>query len=382
MRQLESAPGRDASLIGLELARFIAALGVLLWHYQHFYYTGTAGPDYQVEQQPLYGLLWPFYLSGFVAVPVFWCISGFIFHYKYAAPVTEKRVSARHFWVLRFSRLYPLHFVTLLLVALLQWQYTSVIGSGFVYSHQDTRHFVLQLFLASSWRLFEKGASFNGPIWSVSVEVLIYAWFFATRRLGLGKPVLLGLTVGVTALLSVLKIADTPITRCICLFELGALLSSSYRWSSERFSLSVLRSVVCALSVVAAASCVLVPALSRLPATVLAVPLAPMFVSCLLLTIRPRSQRVVELLTRLGNTTYSSYLIHFPLQLVIMLAFVHHREHLPVQSPWFLGLFIVTVFVLAERVYTLFEKPAQDLLRERLSAPPPNRVPVATRAAQ
>jgi peptidoglycan/LPS O-acetylase OafA/YrhL len=368
MPQLDRTPEREASLVGLEVARFIAALGVLLWHYQHFYYTGTNGPNYQIEQQPLYWLLWPFYRSGFVAVPVFWSISGFIFHHKYAAPISTNRVSARRFWLLRFTRLYPLHFVTLLLVAALQWSYTAIVGSGFVYAHQDLRHFVLQLFLASSWHLFEKGPSYNGPIWSVSVEILIYAWFFGLRRFQLGKPPVLMLVVVITAMLSALKLADTPITRCICLFELGALLSVSYRWLNERFSLRTLQLTATALFLGATSCCVLVPALRRLPATVLSVPLAPLFVLFLLATVRPRSPRVIEVLTRLGNTTYSSYLIHFPLQLVIMLAVVHHPQSLPVQSPWFLAAFVVVVFILGERVYQLFEKPMQDLLRARFSS--------------
>lgn len=367
-------------MVGLEVARFIAALGVLLWHYQHFYYTGASGPNYQIEQQPLYGLLWPFYRSGFVAVPVFWCISGFIFHHKYAAPITTGRVSARRFWLLRFTRLYPLHFVTLLLVAALQWRYSALVGSGFVYNHQDTRHFVLQLFLASSWRLFEEGPSYNGPIWSVSVEILIYAWFFILRRYQLGKPPVLVLAVVVTSMLSALKIADTPITRCICLFELGALLSLSYRWLFERFSLGLLRIVVTGLSAAAIAACMLIPALRNLPATVLSVPLAPLFVLFLLLSVRPSSERVNAWLTRLGNTTYSSYLIHFPLQLMLMLAFVQKPELVPVQSPWFLAAFVVAVFVLGERVYQLFEKPAQDFLRARMSMPEAARTPMVVPA--
>ena len=53
---------------------------------------------------------------------------------------------------------------------------------------------MLNLFFASSWGL-ERGPSFNGPIWSVSVEVAIYAVFWVTLkplyRLGVLGPLAL-----------------------------------------------------------------------------------------------------------------------------------------------------------------------------------------------
>lgn len=58
----------------------------------------------------------------------------------------------------------------------------NAIGSYFVYPNNDIKHFLLNLFFASSWS-FESGHSFNGPIWSVSVEVLLHALFFFCSRL-------------------------------------------------------------------------------------------------------------------------------------------------------------------------------------------------------
>ena len=54
-------------------------------------------------------------------------------------------MSAWKFGVLRFSRLYPLHFVTLLFVAAGQWFYKSMMGSFFGdLLNNDPYHFVLQ----------------------------------------------------------------------------------------------------------------------------------------------------------------------------------------------------------------------------------------------
>ena len=125
------------------------------------------------DQFPFYGLLWPLYLFGNGAVQVFWVISGFVFAKVYAG----QRTPGRDFALRRFARLYPLHFVTLLIVALLQLAATALVGSNLIYQYNDPYHFALQLAFASNWGL-ESGFSFNGPIWSVSVEVLVYFLFW------------------------------------------------------------------------------------------------------------------------------------------------------------------------------------------------------------
>ena len=75
------------SLIGIELARFACTLPILLWHYQHFYYVNGQPVGFETTAQPLYAWLQPFYLYGYLSVQAFWCLSGFIFFWKYAQPV-------------------------------------------------------------------------------------------------------------------------------------------------------------------------------------------------------------------------------------------------------------------------------------------------------
>src|SRR4051812_39451788 len=184
---VDVAPGRGTGLaaetngqklLGLEVLRFACAMAVLVWHYQHFTFMGSApGPDFVREQQPFFGLLGFFYEYGALAVPVFWTISGFVFCWKYAADISDRKVTGKRFFVLRFSRLYPLHVATLLVVALLQAAWLHRNGNYFVYPDNSLPAFGLQLFMASNWA--ELPYSFNGPIWSVSAEVLIYALFFA-----------------------------------------------------------------------------------------------------------------------------------------------------------------------------------------------------------
>lgn len=163
----------------LDVLRGLASLSVVLWHYQQFYFVAPnrLADGYLRSWEPLYFLLWPVYMYGAVAVELFFILSGFVFYYTYSTAIQDRSVSLYKFFILRFSRLYPLHFATLILVALLQLDARASLGSFIVYPSNDLRHFVLNLFFASHWG-FQRGWSFNAPVWSVSVEVLLYAVFF------------------------------------------------------------------------------------------------------------------------------------------------------------------------------------------------------------
>lgn len=80
-------------------------------------------------------------------VQVFWIISGFFFAVVYLG----RAVTIRQFVIHRFARLYPLHFLTLLFVELLQGLALSLIGHTLFYENYDWPHFALQLGFVSDW---------------------------------------------------------------------------------------------------------------------------------------------------------------------------------------------------------------------------------------
>ena len=71
--------GSENKLLGLELIRFICAVAVVIWHYQHFFYVADHPANLVGDKQPFYFLLRPFYVLGWMGVDIFWCISGYIF---------------------------------------------------------------------------------------------------------------------------------------------------------------------------------------------------------------------------------------------------------------------------------------------------------------
>jgi len=345
-------------LLGLEGLRFLATLSVLIWHYQHFAFIGDTPVDLVKAELPFYGLLLPFYEAGEYGVWIFWCISGFIFFWKYRDAISDRSVSGWTFFVFRLSRLYPLHFVTLLGVALLQPIYFALNQTFFVYQNNDIPHFLAQLLMASDWTSV-RSESFNGPIWSVSVEVLVYAAFFLTLRFAIKSPLF--------NLIVVIACANIPLQVCSCLafFYAGGLAAiAKQAIASARSSRAIEIAAWCAAAVIP----IVIELISLRVAIVvwlLLLTYTPLLLFCLAGEM-PLPRPLQRLLETAGNTTYSCYLLHFPIQLLIVIILSLLRLPVPFHDHLFWAAFVSTTLAASHLVYRFFEAPAQSLIRSRL----------------
>lgn len=352
---------KSSKLCNVDLLRGLAAIAILLWHYQHFYYpaAGVQVDGWRADSQPMFAYFKWLYLHGDLAVQFFWTLSGFIFFHVYA---DRQRVTAREFFSYRFSRLYPLHFLTLCLVALLQGVSWTWLEKFQIYALNDVYHFFLNLFLASHWG-FEKGFSFNGPIWSISVEVLAYLVFFVyLTRWGVS---FLGACAALALALIIYKLLPGPIAACIAFFFLGGfvqqfaeLVRKRGRWVN----------VACATL----ASCGLVAALALGYIAPAQAPWAlfPVLVwtAAALDQTRLSAGRVG---LALGKISYSSYLIHIPIQMTAMIALdAWVGSRVMVESSVFLLGYVTTVLMLSVLAYRCVERPGQDMLRRYLGVVP------------
>lgn len=290
-------------------------------------------------------------MHGALAVHFFWILSGFIFFHVYK---NRQDVALRTFFVNRFSRLYPLHFLTLCLVAALQWVNMGIFGYFQIYPMNDIWHFVLNLFMASHWG-FQKGYSFNAPIWSISVEVLTYGMFFAFLK-ALGVRLLTSVFwLGWSLILY--KSSSGPVFECAALFSLGGVINQGHSWLTrrEREGLMVVYAAVMAVLISSAAvywgwigklmglKWVVFPSLIWLAAA---------------LDAKQWSSGALGL--TLGKLTYASYLLHVPVQIVLIMwldGVVGHRD--AIGTPTFLVMYMAAVFVLSAVVYRYVERPLQ-----------------------
>ena len=141
--------------------RGIAAVWVVLYH-AHAGHDGSG-----IRPQ---GALWEFFLNGYLAVDLFFVLSGFVMALSYGHYVRQgwTRPTYLAFLVRRFARIYPLYALMTLLVA-------GLIVAGISKSTELTAAtFAANLLLVQAWGLRE---SLNSPAWSISTELAAYLLF-------------------------------------------------------------------------------------------------------------------------------------------------------------------------------------------------------------
>jgi len=365
-------PKRLTSLDGL---RGIAALSIVVWHWQHFFAAGGAWqPNWSREQEPFFQALKPLYVQGWAAVDLFFVLSGFVFFWLYGEAIAARAVGAARFAMLRFSRLYPLHFAMLVVVAVLQTLFFRSHGLFFIYQANDWPHFVAHLFMAQNWWP-DSPQSFDGPTWSVSLEILLYVIFFAACRAGLGR----GWKCLAIALLGVpLFWVDEHIARGVIGFFMGGVMFAC--WQALR---GHAREALIAngLGIASLAGWIVLCAMLYRDASWLGggeanvwflatfdFVLCPLTILSLALRERARGRSHVWL-GFLGDISYSTYLIHFPMQLT--LALIATRLALKpdfFMQGWVMIAFYAVLIALGTASYRFFERPVQHWIRRRRSS--------------
>lgn len=101
------------------------------------------------------------------------------------------------------------------------------------------------------------------------------------------------------------------------------------------------------------------------PPTVLLLILLPLALFVLAEDVRIAAP-VRKRIEALGNTAYSSYLIHFPIQLAIAAIFSIFGWAIPHGNPAFFIAFILVTYCSALYLYHRLELPAQELIRNRM----------------
>jgi peptidoglycan/LPS O-acetylase OafA/YrhL len=351
----------------LDTFRGLASLSVVVWHYQHFHFTsqGTLGPDFSIGSQPFYDALHCFYRYGNEAVQLFFAISGFIFFLTSYTAISTHKLTAWRFAALRFSRLYPLHLATLLFVAVGQTLSHLIDGHYIVYQFNDGWHFLAQLFFASNWG-FQGGQSFNGPIWSVSVEIILYAMFFVlTHFLGAITRNCFIAVLAMFCLSGTFRLfpgSDFLANPAACFFAGGI----SYAiWEAVQTSSASTKKIVASAAAIACATSLWMYVSVEPLGNFLYFIAYPSSILCLALMqgwhpALGRRSRVI------GDITYATYLVHFPIQISILLMAKYYGIIIDFYSPVTFLLFLSSVILVSIPIYHYFELPMQQLCRRRL----------------
>ena len=369
-----------ARLYSLDVSRGVAALSVVIWHWQHFAYQGASLPKgFEQDSMPLFSLLKLFYEMGHTGVQYFFLLSGFVFFWLYRAPIRNRKILPKTFFLQRFSRLYPLHFVTLLVVALLQMLFIAHDGNFFVYQFNDVYNFFLHLGFANSWS--SSGVfSFNAPAWSVSIEVLLYLIFFPiVLRFNCSWFMCISISIAAYFLNEFSPQLFLPALSIF--FYGGFTFHLTKAISGNGMALTypiVLLTCTLWLLVVCHFYLVDINGLIQLsdiqPIRLLYRVFSPLFSDFILFPLTIVSLALIEIdrgdflkrMSWMGDITYSSYMLHFPLQLCYALAVSYGiLQGSFYLNPLSLIVFFLILIPLSWIVFNKFERPVQKYIRTR-----------------
>ena len=316
--------------------------------------------------------------KGYLAVDLFFMLSGFVLWYNYAERLrTGGWAATAQFWWRRIARIWPLHFVIL----------TLFVGSALlaVLRGHDGGHYPfaqlpLHYLLVQNWG-FTRELAWNDPAWSISTEVAAYILFpavvMACRWERLGWPALAAIAALLLLALDRLIAgsghaslgADIPalgLRRCLIEFALGNIVCIVWQgWrhhpaTAPLAALAALSALAIGLTL-GAIEAAFVPA---------------MFAAALLALAADRGP-VARLLSApglvyLGEISYSTYLAHYLLFTLVKLVFAGADLQI---SLFALALYAGAVLAASVVLYHGLEKPAQRWLNARQPRLARNRAP-------
>ena len=279
-----------------------------------------------------------FFKEGFVGVSFFFMLSGFIIAYNYQKKFSENKITKRTFWVARIARIYPLHWLPLLIAVALG---NYVIASGTI---DWCKHFLASLTLTNAYIPKDNYFfSFNSPSWSLCCEQLFYICF----------PFLIAFTKDYRKLLSTFLI-------CAILSIVGMYFTPMI--TSSQGSIIEIASIALFLSFYLYAA--EIPKVYRYSCYYW-IPIAFILISFSLqkgMVSRLLSNR---LLVIGGEISYSFYLIH----LFVLLSYAKWQKESDFHIDWYISipLLFCVIILLSLLSYYYFEKPMNKLVKTLLS---------------
>jgi peptidoglycan/LPS O-acetylase OafA/YrhL len=331
---------------------------------------------------------WP-YNFGWTLINLFYVLSGFIFFQKYTAPISERTLTLKKYCILRFSRLYPLHWLTLLTVALFVLiRHFSGLAPFQQEAKNNIQLFLLNIPLIQYGWVYSDYKSFNGNSWTLSIEIMMYLLFFIlayctrkNRKILLGSVgfVCLGVLLGVVKQLgfnfSILGVCQGMIG-----FFMGCVTAGIYNYCQACKETHAIVITLCvfliSLSIFFSAAPGFWPFFSRILAYSdmgywIIVYTFLLFPALVFLTLHITFlTQIFSLrpLRYLGKISYSIYLIHFPIMLII--ATINDYFALKIDYSNYIVFFSYMAFVMLSSHFSHFhfEIPCQNHIRKKYAA--------------
>lgn len=348
---------------GLTAIRGVAAWWIVTYHFR--------------EALPDWTPLWLMSIAGygFLAVDLFFQLSGFVIALNYADKfrIISMREFGR-FLGLRIARIYPLHILMLSLFVLNPVAISLLSRQGSFGYRYDPGYFWLSLGLIQNWG-FTSDIAWNIPAWSISTEWFAYLVFPAiiwiTYRISINATRSFWLWVLLLVILGIIvhslgtglggNIQHFGLVRCVLEFWTGICLF--YFWRQHRLKYSVEGDIAALLSTLCYCAFIWL----HIPDYVA----FPIGFSLLIYALSRDSWilgRLLELrvLIHIGEISYSTYLVHYFIK--DWVKFLAVRPGVPAGLAF--TIYIVVTGIMSLILYRFIEVPGRRYVRSLVNRRP------------
>lgn len=371
--------GRYLALDGL---RGVAALFVVLYHIRW--------TNHVTDTE--------FVKHGYLAVDLFFILSGFVISAGYSGKITDYS-GLQRFICLRFFRVYPLHLAALLALVTLELAKLWAQRSGTLIPGQEPftegnslGGLVANIFFVHSLGVLDR-LSWNTPSWSISCEFIAYLVFSIGALAGLFRSKSVFIVGAVLASVGYATLAfmrgtldityDWGLVRCLSGFFFGMIIFELAASSAGKRLHAQSTAMIGGLEVALLTALVLVMSFAPGAAIVLIIPVFIGAVAVLQLDRGPIASILKSALAQfLGRISYSIYMVHFliivVLSIILKLIFGIPMEFDPTThtaiiriDPWIgdalMVIMLGLVVAMSAITYAFIEEPARVFGR-RLAA--------------
>jgi peptidoglycan/LPS O-acetylase OafA/YrhL len=308
MNGIVTAPKPSGRLSTLDGLRGLAALLVVFYH--------MGWPNHLTTNN--------FVGNGYLAVDLFFILSGFVIFQNYAFRIGSIN-DFRNFIYLRFFRVYPLHLAILAWLSCVELLKLLMQGSLATPSEQvpfsdnnSIPALVANILLLQGLHTLQ-GLSWNIPSWSISCEFAAYLLFGVAALTGLIRQRLFfsGILLAAACAYVILSFEyngldvtyDWGGVRCLAGFFLGAMLAHVNRPPSD----SQAQPWISGATVVTMIAIIAVMSAVSGPAVLLVVPFFVIAIALLRIDRGPVARiLMLRSIQYLGRVSYSIYMVQFP----------------------------------------------------------------------
>ena len=324
-----------------------------------------------------------FVKNGYLAVDLFFILSGFVICSGYSTKIVSGSVALKFIW-LRFFRVYPLHLAVLAAFIVLELAKLWSQKAGIIIPDQEpftksnsVEALVANVFLLQGFGIFDR-LTWNGPSWSISCEFAAYLVFAFAALTGLLRRHSV-ITVG--ALLAVIGYGtlalardtldvsyDWGIVRCLSGFFLGVAIFELTKTGTGQRGLGPSKASMRVLETTLIIMLGIIMSVASGAAIILTIPVFIGLVAVLQRDNGPVARVLMSPPAQFfGRISYSIYMVQILFLVVLGFAFKYGDPSLQINR-WVGDMLVivsmVTIVAISFATYTLIEGPARDWGRE------------------